>query len=337
MSDNLLEKVIVSTEIGNPAGSGLLNPEQSDRFIDYMFDQSVLLPQVRKERLRADTAELDKMGVGERIIRAAKEAVDTGENQGVFFSKISLTTTKIRLDWEISTETLEDNIEGTGFDDHVARLMAAQFGNDLEDLAINGDKSSSDRTLNIMDGWRKVLLSANGVGEGGAHVVDAGGAHIGREIFSKALKAMPRKFMQRRPSLRFFTGSGVIQDYLDSIVEAGADTVGSVGEQILTNGPGVVEGAAGFTVGRAFGVRVHETPYFDETKDGDYAGATGDHGDVWLTDPNNLIWAIKREVQVYRQFVQKKDSIEYTVYARVGLGVENTDAIVVVKNVRLAS
>src|SRR5690348_8177717 len=109
MSDNgLLEKVIVSTEIGNPAGSGLLQPEQANRFIDYMWDATVLAPQVRTIRLKADTAEIDRIGVGKRLIRRAVEAVDTGENQGVYFSKISLTTHKIRLDWELSTETLED-------------------------------------------------------------------------------------------------------------------------------------------------------------------------------------------------------------------------------------
>src|SRR5689334_7619052 len=131
MNENeLLEKVIVSTEIGNPAGSGLLAPEQANQFIDYMWDATVLGEQVRTIRMRSTEQEIERIGVGRRLIRAAVEAVDTGENQGVYFSKINLRTHKIRLDWELSTETLEDNLEGEALEDHIARMMATQAGMD---------------------------------------------------------------------------------------------------------------------------------------------------------------------------------------------------------------
>lgn len=342
MSDELLEKVIVSTEIGNPFGAGLKR-DQADRFIDYMWDATVLGQQVRKVRLNANELEIQKIGVGERLIRAAQEAVDTGENQGVVFSRVSLTTRKIRLDYEISRETLEDNIEDAGFEDHLARLFAEQMGNDLEDLAINGDTASSNGTLRIFDGWRKVLLNGgNGqagspLTEGAAHVVDAGGSVLNREVFNKALKAMPRKFMANRPGLRFYTGSGLIQDYLFSITEADATLQGTIGTNIIQNGSVRTEGPAGFTTGFAFGVRVQEIPLFNEVIDGTYSGAGNkDHGDVWLLNPQNLIWAIKREIEIHKQYNQHKDTFEYTIYCRVGLGVENTDAVVVTTNVSLA-
>jgi hypothetical protein len=339
MSDELLEKVIVSTELGNPFGAGLKR-DQADRFIDYMWNATVLGQQVRQVRLNANELEIQKIGVGERLIRAAQEAVDTGENQGVVFSRISLTTKKIRLDYEISRETLEDNIENAGFEDHLARLFAEQMGNDLEDLAINGDSTSSNGTLRIFDGYRKVLLNGgNGTNgspltEGAAHVVDAGGAPLNREVFHKALKAMPRKFMANRPGLRFYTGSGLIGDYLFSITESDAVLRESVGANIIDNGSVRTEGAAGFTTGHAFGVRVQEVPLFNETLDGTYSGAGNkDHGDVWLLNPQNLIWAVKREIEIHKQYAQKKDTFEYTVYCRVGLGVENTDAVVITTNV----
>lgn len=342
MSDDVLEKVIVSTELGNPFGAGLKR-DQADRFIDYMWDATVLGQQVRQVRLNANELEIQKIGVGERIIRAAQEAVDTGENQGVVFSRISLTTRKIRLDYEISRETLEDNIEDASFEDHLARLFATQMGNDLEDLAINGDKASSNGTLRIFDGYRKVLLNGGDgtqgspLTEGAAHVVDAGGAVLSRDIFNKALKAMPRKFMANRPGLRFYTGSGLIQDYLFSITDKDNALTNSVGAQIINNGSVRTEGPAGFTTGLAFGVRVQEVPLFNETLDGTYSGAGNkDHGDVWLLNPQNLIWAVKREIEIHRQYAQKKDTFEYTVYCRVGLGVENTDAVVVTTNVSAA-
>jgi len=321
MSNELLEKVIVSTEIGNPAGSGLLAPEQANQFIDYMWDATVLAGQVRTIRMRSNEQEVDRIGVGKRLIRAAVEAVDTGENQGVYFSKISMNTRKIRLDWELSTETLEDNLEGEQLEDHIARLMATQAGMDLEDLAINGDTTSSDKTLGIFDGWRKRALA-------GAHIVDHGGDGFDRAAANAALKAMPREFMQRRNQLKFFVGSNLIQDYLFARVEDPA----SPGYDDV-NGLVRTEGAAGFSAGRLFGVPYQEVPLFDETLDGTYTGATGDHGELWLTFPQNLLWGVKREIKVVREYAPKKDTIEYTMFCRVGVQVENPEAFVIVRNI----
>lgn len=330
MSDELIEKVIRTTEVA-AGGGGLLNPEQSNRFIDYMWDATVLGRQVRTIRMKSDTVDIDKVGIGERLLRVATEAVDTGVNAGATFSKISLTTKKLRLDWEISTESLEDNIEGEDLEDHIARLMATQAGNDLEDVAINGDTTSLDPLLKAFDGWHKRALAAG-------HVIDHGGATVDRTVFNKALKAMPRNYMQRRNQLKFFTGSNIIQDYLFTLQQLESTFVNpeslaaaGINQAVRTEGP------AGFTMGNAFGLPVQEVPLFEETKAGDYSGATGNHGDVWLTFPQNLLWGVKREIQIYREFKNKKDTTEYTMYCRVGTQIENADAFVVVKNVKISA
>lgn len=328
MSNELLEKVIRTTEVG-AGGGGLLNPEQSNRFIDYMWDSTVLGPQVRTIRMRSDVVDIDKVGVGTRLMRVATEAVDDGVNAGATFSKISLTTTKLRLDWELSSESLEDNLEGDALEDHIARLMATQAGNDLEDVAINGDSAvTTDPLLKAFDGWSKRAKAAG-------HVVDQAGGALNRAAFNAALKAMPRKYMQRRNGLRFFVGSNLIQDYLYTLSDA-ANSTYDIATDMIRNGSVRTEGPAGFTTGFAFGVPVQEVPLFNETQTGDYTGATGSHGDLWLTFPQNLIWGVKREITVYREFKPKKDTIEYTMYTRVGTQVENADAFVVVKNIKVS-
>lgn len=332
MSDELLQKVITRATVAEADG-GLLSPQQADRFIDYMWDATVLGAQVRRVRMRADTVELEKIRVGERILRGATEAVDTGVNAGVAFSKISLTTKKLRLDWEISTEVLEDNIEGEDLEDHIARLMATQAGNDLEDLAINGDTTSTDPLIKQFDGWRR--LAINGTAEGAAHVLDHAGQPLNRAAFNKALKIMPRKFMQNRAGLRFFVGTNLIQDLLYSETQTSTTEVRSeaVALEVINNGVRT-EGGPGYLTGRAFGVGVQEIPYFLTDRAGTYSGATGDHGDLWLTYPKNLLWGVKREIKIYRKFAEKKDTTEYTMYTRVGTGIENTDAFVVVRNIK---
>jgi HK97 family phage major capsid protein len=136
------------------AGSGILRPEQARRFIDYVWDATILAKDGRRVTMRANTMELEKVNVGERVIRAAAQANGDYTNAGAAFTKVELTTKKIRLDWEVSAEALEDGIEGGALEDHLVRLMTNAFANDIEDLAINGTGNSGDGAfLGIMEGF----------------------------------------------------------------------------------------------------------------------------------------------------------------------------------------
>ena len=350
MSNELLEKAVAAdttvtgTFASNTGGTGihrasedgnggLLNPEQSARFLDYMFDATVIGKVACTVRMKSDTTEIDRMGVGEKLMKLATEGDNTNSaNAAVTFSKISLTTKKLRLDWELSTESLEDNIEGADLEDHIARLMATQAGNDIEDVVLNGNTSlSSDQLYKAFDGVVKKAKAD-------AHVVDAGGANISRAVFNSALKALPRKYKQRRTDLRFLAGSNLIQDYLYST----SQNIQNVNPQDIASGiirgeVAPVSGPAGYVAPYAFGIPIVEVPLLSETQDGSYSAASGSHGDVHLTFPNNVVIGIKRDVTVYRFFWPKKDSIEYTMYTRVGVQIEQADAWVVVKNVKVAS
>jgi hypothetical protein len=349
MSNELLEKAAaagatVSTGFGSSTGGagvhvasengngGLLNPEQSARFLDYMFDATVIGKVARTVRMKADTAEIDRMSVGEKLMKLASEGENTGTNAAVTFSKISLTTKKLRMDWELSTESLEDNIEGADLEDHIARLMATQAGNDIEDVLLNGDTGlTGDALYKSFDG---VVKKAKASG----HVVDANGAAVSREVFNKALKAMPRKYKQRRADLRFLAGSNLIQDFLYANSIGTNQTIPQdIASSVIRGGVAPLGGPAGYVAPFAFGIPIVEVPLLPETQAGDYTGHTGSHGDIHLTFPNNVVIGIKRDVTVYRFFWPRKDSIEYTMYTRVGVQIEQADAWVVVKNVKVAS
>ena len=74
--------VHVAGEAGN---GGLLNAEQSARFLDYMFDATVIGKVARTVRMRSDTAEIDRMSVGEKLMTLATEGDTTGANAAVTF------------------------------------------------------------------------------------------------------------------------------------------------------------------------------------------------------------------------------------------------------------
>jgi hypothetical protein len=318
--------------VGSEGEGGLLNPEQSARFLDYMFDATVIGKVARTVRMKSDTTELDRMSVGEKLMKLATEGDNDAANSGVSFSKISLTTKKLRLDWELSTESLEDNIEGPDLEDHIARMMATQAGNDIEDVVLNGDTSlTGDALYKSFDG---VVKKAKASGT----VVAGAGAEVSRELFNKALKAMPRKYKQRRGDLRFLAGSNLIQDFLyKNSIGTNQTIPQDIASSIIRGATEPLGGPAGYVAPFAFGIPIVEVPLLNEAQTGSYSSPSGSHGDIHLTFPNNVVIGVKRDVTVYRFFQPRKDSVEYTLYTRVGVQIEQANAWVVVKDVKVSS
>jgi hypothetical protein len=340
MSNELLQKVVDTVLVGS-GGGGLLNTEQASRFIDYMWDATVLGQTTRRVQLNANERDIDKIGVGERIARHATEGVDDGINASPTFSKVTVRTEKIRLDWELTTESLEDGIEGGNLEDTVARLMATQLGNDIEDLAINGDTGIAPgdegyALLKAFDGYRKLSLEGNNnTGGEAAHVISAGGGAITPQHFSALYEAIPRKFKARRSGLRYWTSSAIVQAYYRYLASVGTDLSGTY---VQNSGPigQPLDGPAGATPLRPYGIPLWEVPLqSDEWGPSglDSFNTAGEYGYVELADAQNRIWAVKRAIQVYREFVPKKDAIEFTVFTRQGVQIENLDAYAVLVDV----
>ena len=217
----------------NPTGAagGILAPEQARRFIDYVWDATVLAKDGRRVTMKANTMEIEKVNVGERVIRAAAQGSPNYTNAGATFTKVELTTKKIRLDWEVSTESLEDNIEGGALEDHLVRLMTNAFANDIEDLAINGDGATGD-FLSIMNGF--VKQTTNSTYTGGAYVNDAHESVVTvtsdawtPTVMQNIILAMPRKYRAVKSNLKFYAGTDAFQGIVsnngtlgDAIAEA---------------------------------------------------------------------------------------------------------------------
>ena len=334
-NDDMLQKVIETSTIGATPGDGFLSIEQANEFIDHVFDATVLWKEAEKRKMNAPYAEWPTARVGARITRKATEATDTGVNAGASFTKVSIATTKLRLDWELSTEALEDNIEGNDLDDHLVRLFSIQLANDLEDISINGDTTLvSDPSLSALNGWHKQALAAGHVRTA---ATGTGNGQLARAHFNQALKALPRKYQQRKGDLRFYAATGAIQDYLYSQSEMGIVPNEVIAdERHLRNYP-LPEGPAGYTTSLPFGVPLREIPLFDtgfnEANAGTGVGELDETTYLELTFAKNRVVGVQRDIKVLRQYVQRKDSIEYTVYVRFGVAWQDLDAVVTVTNI----
>lgn len=223
-NEDLVRKATIVAD--NLATGGKLNDAQSDRFIDFVIDETVLKDNARIVRFRNENLDIDKIGVGRRVAMPKAEGVDPQVRRGITTSKITITPHELIVPFEIGDNFRELNIEGDNVEETIIRLMATQLANDLEDLYINGNKLGpavpqsdlleggsadevKDSYLALSDGWSTL-------GDG-ANVVDALGQNIGLSIFSKAIRAMPTKFRRNRSALRWFLSPDLWQLYMEKL------------------------------------------------------------------------------------------------------------------------
>lgn len=173
--------------------SGLLQPYQAKKFLQQTFDATPLMQSVRHVLRTEKSGEIDKIGIGSRKLRAKVENTDDGYRAKPEFGSIHYQTVAVRLPWEITEETLRENIEGEHFEKIITDLMSKQVGVDSEDLLINGDEATPSTAedyefLKLNDGVKKIIKN-------GGHVIDVSGAtDMEMEMFYKAVASMPNKF-----------------------------------------------------------------------------------------------------------------------------------------------
>ncbi len=255
----IIEKSLISTT--DLASAGKLNPEQADRFIDYVIDVTELQNNVRVVRFKPETMEINKIGVGRRVTVLASEASATSVRRGVSHNKITLQPVEVMTPWELTTNYLEINLEGESVEEKIVRMMSTQTANDLEELFINGDalgharlesdiyddagasttKYIRDNYIAAFDGW---LRRADG-----ANVYDAGGANISSTVFSRALLRLPIKFRRIRRDMRFLVSADHEQLYLEKL-----------SSRATAAGDAALQGAGGNQV---FGVPIASVPLLE--------------------------------------------------------------------------
>ena len=181
------------------AAGGALAPDQAQKFIQQTFEATPLSGLVRHEMRKAKTGEIDKIGVGRRLLRKKTENTDDGYRSGVKHGKLEYACTSVRLPWEITEETLRENIEGSNYETIVTNLMTRQIGCDREDLCLNGDERyakvkefSSSETYAIGD-----LISIHALREEGDTSAWCAGA-AGRQEGLPVHRSPHRRRIRRR-------------------------------------------------------------------------------------------------------------------------------------------
>jgi hypothetical protein len=203
--------------------AGKLNPEQSERFIDYVIDESVLKNLGRMVKFRNEQKDIDKIGVGNRVAVRKREATDPMVRRLVSHSKITLQPVDIMTPWEVSDRYRRHNIEGDSVEDTIIRMMATQKANNVDEVWIGGMQPMPARVENeifdnasttkfVGDDYLSMFEGMIKQAEGG-NVFDAENASISDEIFNQAILQMPNKFRRNRNLLRYMISPDHEQSY----------------------------------------------------------------------------------------------------------------------------
>jgi len=224
-NDEIIKSAITAADA--LASYGKLNPRQADTWIDYVVDESFLKNNARIVKFRNEQFDIDKIGIGARVMQPATEMVAPSNRRGVTTSKISLNPKEVILPWEISDSFLELSIEGAKGEDHIMRMFAKQAANDLEHLCLRGDilgeaglesdlweggstsQYVKDPLLSLYQGWLRLADAG--------HTLDVAGADISLTVFSDMINSMPTKFRRNKRNLRFFMAPNLAQLYVEKI------------------------------------------------------------------------------------------------------------------------
>lgn len=247
---NEQERILNTIETSDFANGGRLDPARQKQFTKYVREYGKMLPMVRFEQLSQSQSTLDKLYIGEPVSQSVEENDNAPALSGVQTGQVHLQTKKLKSAWNITTETLTENIEQKGFEKAMMEGMTRRISTDLELLAIQGDEEKYAGTTDVFgrllkrqDGWDKLTQKC--------HILDVDGSSVQKGIFAEMVRMMPQQYLQD-PDLRWFVSKSVAIDWMDLL----SDRMTGAGDAAL----------AGTTI-NPYGIPLTEIPLIPDNKE----------------------------------------------------------------------
>jgi len=292
------------------ASGGYLQPAFAKEFLDIVIKAGILMGLATVMPMKSHTQYIDKIKFGSRVMRSGAEGEELklADRSKPDLGKTILTAKLLKAQCNLSDEVLEDNIEQRALQQHIMRNLGVAAARDLDELFIQGDVTSADAYLALLDG---LLVQT------GSHTVDWLDAKITKGLFRDMLKALPSQYLRDRPDLRFLTSVQAEIDYRDSL----ADRATPGGDVWLRDNVPVPYA----------GIPVIAVPMMPENI------GTGTHcTDCLLSNPKNFTIGIWREIrfEVERRATAGKTYIVASM--RLDAKWANEDAAVKATNIKVA-
>lgn len=283
------------------AGGTLPDPLWEEFWTD-ITDETPLLDAVRTETVGAKKTRIPRLNIGERHRRPQAEGQWNENESEVSTGHIEINTEKGTVAWDLPTEVVRENPEGEALADKILNLMTDAWSADVEDLGANGDESVVDDFESQNDGWISLA-------EGEVETIDAAGNILDNDMVVSTIARLESKYRSRMsPALI------VSSDQLLSYHYTLTDRETPLGDNVIMGEADV----------NPFNFPIIGSGLWPD----DYA---------MFTDPQNLIYALYRELEI--DVLTESDKVsERDLHARYFMRgdddfqIENTDACVLVEN-----
>jgi hypothetical protein len=286
------------------------------------------------------------MKAGPAALTTGGVALAAGDRSSAVTEQVTLTTKEVMAEVHLPYDVIEDNIErgntsaggptGTGgpraggIQDTILSLIAERAALDLEELALLGDTASGDAYLALQDGFleqakdngvadsTQIDFTANAEGyipnTSTAYAGTTGTIYdlgeINKELFRKALQAMPTQYLRNRADMKFFLSIDQEINYRNSL----GNRVDALGDRMVEGNDAV----------RAFGVPVEPVALMP--------AANG-----LFCDPLNLIMGVQRKLTFeYDKDIRAREFI-IVVSSRVAFAIEEVDATIYMKGIGVSA
>jgi HK97 family phage major capsid protein len=291
---------------------GLLQPQQSNRFMRKIIDSPTIIRDARTIPMRGPSMEINKIGFGQRVLRAARNsstqrsgpyavgqrALLEAERAKPQTSKIELNTSEIIAEINLPYETLEDNIEGSNMRNTILALLADRVALDLEELIVLGDTDIvNDPYLALQDG---VLTLAE------SNVVNHGGAPVDVDLFKNMAKALPTQYLPYLGDYRTYVAPYREIDYRATVAQRQT----ALGDAIIS----------GRTAPTIMGVPLVKAAKMPQDQ-------------ALLTIPNNIIVGVQRDMRLEYDTDIRERVFIIVLTMRVAVAIEEADMVVKAVNI----
>lgn len=242
-----------------------LVPEQAERFVRVVERASVMLGETRRLNLTADRRNIDRTGFSQRILKAAQAEGQefTGETSPDFFMN-QLVAEKGRGRVWISDEALEENIERDNFESTLVDMIAERAAVDLEEAFLAGDTAGAgDDFIDEIDGWLKKAEDQLTQADFDENDVE--------DVFETMLLTVDDKYIRDRGQWRFYVTFEIENRYRNKLRERGTqlgDTAQTQNQPVFYKG-----------------IRLQVVPTMPGER-------------VLLTEVNNTVYGIRRDIQI---------------------------------------
>ncbi len=288
---------------------GLLHPLQAKKFMRLTTTDSLLLGQVTYRPMSRAREDIDQIAFGSRVLRAAQEMTELAPADRTVpdISKVELDAQEFIGEVNLSDRVLEENIEQGDLRQTLMQLLGPAVGRDLEEVAINGDKTSADPFLAQLDG---ILVQVQ------SNVVDAAGAPVDDQLFHDMMKALPPRYRKNKRQLRFYTSEDAEAD----LRRFRAQRETALGDKYLETDTPIL----------AAGSPVVPVPLFPED-----LGPGQNQTVVVLTHPKNIVVGVRRKIRIEWERSIRRRALAIVVTLEADVRFSEEEGVVKAINVQL--